>query len=108
MKRKIYLTVEDQEILIHVPWRKVIEMVYPKTRSAGGVDLLNLTKRERQVFQSIRRGLTNKEIGNELNISERTVKFHVSGLLSKIPGLNSRFDLLRKFGEVQGEEVRVQ
>jgi DNA-binding CsgD family transcriptional regulator len=37
--------------------------------------------------------LANKEIGNKLNISERTVKFHVSNLLNKF-GVRRRADLI--------------
>jgi two-component system, NarL family, response regulator DesR len=37
--------------------------------------------------------LVNKEIGSRLNISERTVKFHVSHILSKF-GVRRRADLI--------------
>ena len=43
-----------------------------------------LTARERQVLQLLMRGLANKEISSLLEISERTVKFHVSNALSKL------------------------
>ncbi len=45
---------------------------------------LPLTKRELEVLTLIRRGLTNGQIGKELFISERTVKFHVTAILSKL------------------------
>jgi DNA-binding NarL/FixJ family response regulator len=44
----------------------------------------SLTAREGQVLQLLMRRLTNKEISNVLCISERTVKFHVSNILSKL------------------------
>jgi DNA-binding NarL/FixJ family response regulator len=44
---------------------------------------VRLTRREEEVLDGILRSLTNKEIACELNLSERTVKFHVSSLLSK-------------------------
>jgi DNA-binding NarL/FixJ family response regulator len=44
----------------------------------------SLTAREGQVLQLLMRRLTNKEICNTLGISERTVKFHVSNILSKL------------------------
>lgn len=44
----------------------------------------SLTPRERQVLQLLMRGLANKEISNSLEISERTVKFHVSNILGKL------------------------
>lgn len=43
-----------------------------------------LTPREREVLQLLAQGLQNKEIGGELAISERTVKFHVSSILGKL------------------------
>jgi DNA-binding NarL/FixJ family response regulator len=43
-----------------------------------------LTTREGQVLQLLMRKLTNKEISCALGISERTVKFHVSNVLSKL------------------------
>lgn len=44
----------------------------------------SLTMREGQVLQLLFRQLTNKEIACELQISERTAKFHVSNLLGKL------------------------
>lgn len=44
----------------------------------------SLTKREMQILKLISEGLFNKEIGDRLNISERTVKNHVFNLFKKI------------------------
>lgn len=44
----------------------------------------SLTARESQILQLLMRRLTNKEIAGTLGISERTVKFHVSNILSKL------------------------
>lgn len=54
-----------------------------------------LTRREREVLMAILQGLSNKEIGQRLHISERTVKFHVSHLLSKFKA-QRRADLIAK------------
>jgi two-component system, NarL family, nitrate/nitrite response regulator NarL len=43
-----------------------------------------LTLRERQVLDLIRQGFSNKEIGQQLNIAEPTVKNHVHHLLEKL------------------------
>jgi DNA-binding NarL/FixJ family response regulator len=53
----------------------------------------DLSRREQEVLNFLLENLANKEIGNKLNISERTVKFHVSNLLSKF-GVRRRADLI--------------
>ena len=57
----------------------------------------SLTARESQVLQLLFRRLTNKEIGCDLKISERTAKFHVCNVLNKL-GLENRKNLLENFG----------
>jgi DNA-binding CsgD family transcriptional regulator len=52
-----------------------------------------LSRRQRDVFILVGRNLTNKEIAQRLQISERTVKFHVSSLLDKF-GARRRMDLV--------------
>ena len=49
----------------------------------------NLTEREHDVLALVTHGLTNTQIGAQLNISRATVKFHVSSILSKL-GVASR------------------
>lgn len=53
----------------------------------------DLSRREREVFDALMENLSNKEIASKLNISERTVKFHVSSLLAKY-GVQRRNDLI--------------
>ncbi|MBT4137949.1 MAG: response regulator transcription factor [Candidatus Latescibacteria bacterium] len=48
----------------------------------------SLTPRENEVLHLLATGLLNKEIADQLTISERTVKFHVSAILSKLPAGN--------------------
>jgi DNA-binding NarL/FixJ family response regulator len=44
----------------------------------------NLTARELEVLNMLARGLTNKEIGNALNISGNTVRNHVNSITEKL------------------------
>lgn len=45
---------------------------------------LEITSREYEVLQAISEGLSNKEIAQELCLSESTIKTHVSNLLAKL------------------------
>lgn len=45
---------------------------------------LEITSREYEVLQGIAEGLSNKEIGDKLFLSESTIKTHVSNVLLKL------------------------
>ena len=47
-------------------------------------DSKQLTSREREVLRLLAHGLSNKDIGKELFISETTAKFHVGNILRKL------------------------
>jgi DNA-binding NarL/FixJ family response regulator len=46
--------------------------------------LADLTAREREILALIAKGRSNKEIGGQLSIGERTVKTHVSNIFAKL------------------------
>lgn len=54
---------------------------------------LGLTRREQQLIPMIGRGLTNKEIANQLCLSEQTIKNHVHRILHKV-GVENRLGIL--------------
>ncbi|WP_194755775.1 two-component system response regulator NarL [Aliidiomarina indica] len=54
-------------------------------------DLNNLTNREYEILSLIAKGMSNKLIARELDISDGTVKVHVKHLLKKL-GLRSRVE----------------
>lgn len=56
---------------------------------------VDLSPREGEVLKELMHNRLNKEIADQLRISVRTVKFHVSSLLAKF-GVGSRWDLIQK------------
>jgi predicted ATPase/DNA-binding CsgD family transcriptional regulator len=59
---------------------------------AAGGSAEHLTTREREVVALVARGLSNRQIADELVVSERTAEWHVANSLSKL-GLSSRAQL---------------
>lgn len=55
--------------------------------------LTDLTSRELDVLKHVVQGLTNKEIGVKLFITEKTVKYHMTAILKK-KGVKSRHQLI--------------
>jgi DNA-binding CsgD family transcriptional regulator len=55
----------------------------------------SLSARQREVLNAVLCNRANKEIASKLNITVRTVKFHISSLLSKF-GVESRTELARR------------
>lgn len=53
-----------------------------------------LTTREREVLEWLGQGLSNRQIAGRLDISEHTVKFHVSAIYAKM-GVRSRAEAVR-------------
>jgi DNA-binding NarL/FixJ family response regulator len=64
--------------------KRVIKRFTRMRQSAPPRQLGDLTERELEVFRQVARGLTNAEIGEELYISETTVKTHITHLLQKL------------------------
>lgn len=63
---------------------RVIDALTTPPVAAHGGELPELTLRERQVLQLIADGMTNRQIGERLELAEKTVKNYVSGLLAKL------------------------
>lgn len=63
---------------------KVVDSLTTSAAAAPGQELPELTLRERQVLALIADGLTNRQIGERLELAEKTVKNYVSGLLAKL------------------------
>ena len=63
-----------------------------ETRKKGELDFSKLTRQEKTVAELAGRGLSNREIGEELCISETTVKKHLSNIFEKLE-ISSRKEL---------------
>lgn len=77
---------------IWAPRRVLARFIENAIANPKKVGTHNLTDRERQVLELLVAGHTNKEIGAELGIEERTVKLHVSRLMQKA-GVHNRIAL---------------
>jgi DNA-binding NarL/FixJ family response regulator len=64
--------------------KRVIKQFTRIPQLAPPKELDDLTERELDVFRLIARGLTNVEIGQELYISDTTVKTHITHILQKL------------------------
>jgi len=63
----------------------------------GNQALARLTPREQEVALAVSRGIANKEVAQELDISERTVKAHLSAIFEKL-GVRDRLQLVVLLG----------
>ena len=65
--------------------RLLSELKGSPERVAAPVDVFSdLTAREEQILELVARGLSNKEIGRELDITEKTVKHYMTNVLQKL------------------------
>src|SRR5690606_17944692 len=68
-------------------------------RRRGEAQVVELTLRERQVLELVAEGLTNRQIGERLFISDKTASVHVSAILRKL-GASSRTEAAVRAGEL--------
>lgn len=90
----------DQLDLVRGLDRVMLGGVAIDARVAAGVfgaDGHNLTAREQEVIELIARGLTNRDIAAELNLSSHTVKEYVSAVLHKL-GARTRAEAVSRAG----------
>ena len=74
--------------------RDLLREAVDRTIAPANQAIEPLTPRETEVLKYIVRGYTNRQIGEELNISVRTVEGHRANLSAKL-GIQSRVDFVR-------------
>ncbi len=65
-----------------------LPLLHPDARPPVQVDS-PLSRREQEVLEALAEGLSNRDIGHQLYVSEHTVRFHVRSILEKL-GATSR------------------
>jgi DNA-binding NarL/FixJ family response regulator len=74
---------------------RMLEPLWSDNYRVDGSGIIEaLTPRETEVLQLVAQGLANKQIALELDISEHTVKFHISSIYSKL-GAGNRTEAVR-------------
>jgi len=66
-----------------------------------------LSRREEEVITPLLQGKSNKQIALLLNISERTVEFHLKNIYAKLQ-VNSRVEVILKLGKATGNIIDKQ
>ena len=74
-----------------------------KIRSEN-VNIKILTKREYEVFSLLILNKTTKDIANELDISEKTVRNHISNVIQKL-GVESRIQAVLELIKLKEIEI---
>jgi len=82
-----WLGSESAAILI-----KALRALHPQNADGGRPQSFGLTRRELEIVERIARGRSNREVGLEFSICERTVKHHLTNIYNKL-GVSSRLAL---------------
>jgi two-component system, NarL family, response regulator DevR len=77
---------EGQTLLSQAAVRRVVDRI---TAARGDDELALLTPQEHVLLDHIAEGLTNRQIGEQMHLAEKTVKNYVSNLLAKL-GMSRR------------------
>ncbi|MGB5965122.1 MAG: response regulator transcription factor [Sulfurimonadaceae bacterium] len=85
-------TIENDAVWLHPEMMQELILHGSKAVVSNEDVLEALSTRERDVAKEIEKGLSNKEIASALNITERTVKAHLSSVYEKL-GVNDRLAL---------------
>ncbi|MCK4665201.1 response regulator transcription factor [Candidatus Dependentiae bacterium] len=93
LRNAINKSVKDEFIYPRRLLTELIQSIVEKNEV--GWDSFYFSKRETEVAKLLVEGLTNKEIGKELDISEKTVKAHLTHIYTKL-SCSKRTEAVRK------------
>jgi two-component system nitrate/nitrite response regulator NarL len=82
--RRIVRGVQSGEVYITPTLAAGVLMEMAGTERPSQNPLNDLTPRERQILEGVASGHSNKEIGRDLDISEKTVKHYMTNVLQKL------------------------
>jgi DNA-binding NarL/FixJ family response regulator len=85
--KAIYTTYAEELRAQRKVLTEMLDRMCQKMRELHGLSLKvqeTLTDREREITTWVMRGMTNKEIATQLNISEKTVKAHLRSIFQKL------------------------
>jgi DNA-binding NarL/FixJ family response regulator len=72
-----------------VPGQAADTAARSETIAATAASFAALSKREREILQQIAKGFSNQRIADELSISEKTVRNHITSIFDKL-GVSTR------------------
>ena len=83
---KIVRAVDDGESYVSpdLAARLLVEAQSGNAPDAPPDPIAGLTAREEQILKLVSRGLSNKEIGHDLDLQEKTVKHYMTNILQKL------------------------
>lgn len=88
-------TVLDDQLYVHPVMARILVNALPEERDPAGLEPdVPLTPREIDVLRLLAQGYTNRQAGEILGISVRTVEYHRSNLTAKL-NLEGRVQLIR-------------
>ncbi|MEV7425437.1 response regulator transcription factor [Streptomyces sp. NPDC091212] len=92
-----------RSLLDPVATARVLERLRNGKDPKGDERLADLTDQERRILDLIGEGMTNRAIGEQLHLAEKTIKNYVSSLLSKL-GMERRSQAAAFVARIQAEK----
>jgi len=82
----IKLALEDKLVISPQMSKNLIRTLQlrPLSVHVVGEKINSLTQQENKVLKLVKQGLTNKEIGTKLNVTENTIKVHLRNIMEKL------------------------